>query len=104
MLKWVLDLCLGGKVARETDKYLRQLEEGPERSAQQGTTDLLQQLRRSDKVVRFGQTTWGAPVDIPVEELIKAQSLITGGTGAGKTGSALISFRHYSTTNGRLPW
>ena len=87
----VLDLFLGGKIRHRTHQYLKDLSEEPVRASCKQATRLLKDFRSaSNAQTVIGKTDWGETVRVPVSEMIAAHSLITGGTGAGKTRFALI--------------
>jgi hypothetical protein len=85
-MKWLLDRLFGGKLQRETDCYLRELARGPMLASRQNAKALLARLRSVPGLkVALGQTLWGEAVEAPIEEIVKACGLITGGMGSGKS-------------------
>jgi hypothetical protein len=85
------DLFLGRKVARETDRRLRELAVAPTRASQKNGTELLARLNAQPwPKVTLGETAWGDPVKVPLDELVRAYGLVTGGTGSGKSRFALL--------------
>ena len=70
----ILDPIFARQVEEETTKYLENLKEGPARAAREQASKLLRQrLAEPGAKVRLGQTMWGAPVEVPLEELVKAE-------------------------------
>ena len=101
----ILDPIFAGQLEEETRHYLEELKTGPKRAAREQTSKLLRQrLGEPGAKVRLGQTTWGEPVEIPLEELVKAHSLISGATGSGKTRAVLILVRALLLSNRKIGW
>ena len=85
-MSWFLDLFLGRKLKRETDQYVRKLAFLPSESSRENATKFLASLRaQSGPMVTLGETLWGEPVAVPLEEIMNAHSYVSGGTGSGKT-------------------
>jgi hypothetical protein len=103
MIRWLLDQLFGKTIAVETDRYLQDLTMASESASRQATEDLLQRLRAGGPLVKLGETTWGKPVEVSLEELVKAHSLITGASGVGKTIFELLIIRAL-LENGRRPF
>jgi len=90
MTKRVLDLLFGKALRRQTARYLEDLANAPERTARAQTSALLQDLARCKSAIVLGETEWSQKVQVPLEEFTSGHSLITGGSGAGKTRYALL--------------
>jgi len=90
-MNWLLEPFFGGKVRRETGRYLQQLERLPVESSRRATQRFLEGLRRQkDPKVTLGVTEWKEEVTIPLVDLIGSHGLVTGGTGSGKSFFALL--------------
>lgn len=86
----VLDLFFGRKLQQETDRYLQQLVQSPILASRQKAAHLLVALEAEPGPhVLLGETAWGESVHAPLDLLVKAHAIITGGTGCGKTMAAL---------------
>src|SRR5437867_6783561 len=88
---YVLEKLYGRSLAQETAAHLAELASARTRAARDRATTLLRELgrERGTRVV-LGQTEWGDPVELPLDHLIRAHSIMTGGTGSGKTMAALL--------------
>src|SRR5438093_6627760 len=88
---FVLEKLYGRSLAQETAAHLAELASARTRAARDRATTLLRDLgrERGPRVV-LGQTEWNDPVELPLDHLIRAHSIMTGGTGSGKTMSALL--------------
>jgi hypothetical protein len=85
-MKWLLDLFLKNKLQFETERYLRELAHAPISAARRNASDLLAKLRAvPGPKITLGETLWGESVEAPLEEIVKACGLITGGMGSGKS-------------------
>ncbi len=85
-MRMILNLFFGRKVKRETERYLRQLERLPTEASRRKAIEFLTSLRsQPGPKVTLGQTMWGQPVVVPLEDIVIGHGLATGGTGAGKT-------------------
>lgn len=90
----LLDLILGGKIRKQTRRYLADVAAAPARTSRKEANQLLKTFRASgDSHLTIGTTTWGEAVTVPLKELMCAHSIVTGGTGAGKTRFALNIIR-----------
>src|SRR6266516_4666050 len=88
---YVLEKLYGRSLAEETQTHLAQLASARTRAARDRATTLLYDLRQErGPRVMLGHTEWDAPIELPLEHLIKAHSIMTGGTGSGKTMAALL--------------
>ncbi len=89
-MSWLLDCLLGQRIARETDRQVRELVEAPLKASSEQTQKLLASLRANGGAkIRLGETLDGAPVEAAADEIIRAYGLVTGGTGSGKSMFAL---------------
>lgn len=87
----MLDRMTRKRIARQTDAYLRQLSRGPILASRNNITELLAALAAvPGPKVHLGETPWGGPVVVPLEELVAGSGITTGGTGAGKSMAACI--------------
>ena len=83
---WLRDCLVGKRLEQQTRDYLSHLQRAPVLHSQKAASQLLTQLRREPGPhVQVGETMWGEPVIVPLIELVKATSFITGGMGTGKT-------------------
>jgi len=79
------------KIRAATDAYLRNLATAPVQASEESARALLADLAsRPGPHVYLGRTPSGLGVRIPLDLLIRASCLTTGGTGAGKTMAALL--------------
>lgn len=89
-MNWLLDRIWGRKLRRQTRIHLRQVSESSKHSSRRAATETLDRLAGgSDQSVVLGQTEWNQAIQTPLDHIMKAYSLITGGTGSGKTRFAL---------------
>lgn len=88
---WILDSVGRRRLARHTRQYLSGLATSSTRGWQNRMTTLLQTLD-GDPGPRLllGETEWGERVALPLEFVVKAHSIVTGGTGSGKSMAALL--------------
>ncbi|TAM80957.1 MAG: hypothetical protein EPN47_13820 [Acidobacteria bacterium] len=90
-LAWLADKLSRRRIARETSQHLATLAQGPTHASRHLANGLLRQLRaHPGPKVTLGETAWGEPVIIPLVELIKSCSVLTGGMGSGKTMAACL--------------
>src|SRR5437867_9264413 len=88
---WALDKILSRKLAKRTREHLTQMAGAQVHAARKRTSALIEKLAQAPAPhVLLGETEWRTPVRIPVEYLASAHSIITGGTGSGKTMAALL--------------
>jgi hypothetical protein len=86
----VLEKVFGGRLSRQTQQQLIEVAQAATQASRARAASLLQQLAgQPGPHVLLGQTKWGQEVRVPLEALVKAHAIITGGTGSGKTMSAL---------------
>src|SRR5437016_3597981 len=80
------DRLFGGNLEAETDQYLRELAQSPMRASHRQATELLSSLRAEPgPKVKLGETLWGDPVIVPLEQIIKGCGFVSGGMGTGKS-------------------
>jgi hypothetical protein len=100
-MRWLLDQLFGRRLRRDADRYLTDLARSSERASRRTATQLHAQLAAAPGPhVTLGVTSWDEPARVPVAELLGGHSLVTGGTGSGKTRFALLLVRallEYST-------
>src|SRR6266571_9427970 len=88
---YVLEKLYGHRLAAETQMHLAEVAGRQTRATRDRATTLLRDLRQENGPrVMLGQTEWDDPIELPLEHLIKAHSIMTGGTGSGKTMAALL--------------
>jgi hypothetical protein len=87
----IVDRFSRKRIRRATDEYLDRLRRGPVLVSQGRARELLRELRAEPgPKVHLGDTAWGEPVIVPLEELVRGAGITTGGTGAGKSMAACI--------------
>ena len=87
----VLDFIFGDRVARDTSRYIAQLSAAPKEAARLKAGRLVSSFNESEQSkVRLGSTQWNTALEVPLLEMLKAHSLVTGGTGSGKSMFALL--------------
>src|SRR5262245_32695678 len=88
---YVLEKLYGRQLAEETQAHLAEVAQRQTRAARQRATELLRVMRqeRGPRVI-LGETEWNEPVELPLDHLVKAHAIITGGTGSGKSMAALL--------------
>lgn len=85
-LAWLADKLSGRRLERATARHLESLAHEPIRTSRHTVDQVLSTLANEPGLrVCLGQTPWGRSVDIPLMELVKASSIMTGGMGTGKT-------------------
>jgi hypothetical protein len=89
-MKFFFERIWGQKIRTETAQYLRDISRNVIDQSHNRADQLIQRLAQiGGPSVLIGETQWGAPVRVPLEQFTKAYSLVTGGTGSGKTCFAL---------------
>src|SRR5262245_36880980 len=87
---WAIDKLFTKKVARETRQHLAEVAAASRRGARARAEAMLSGLAwREGPHVTLGRTQCGEPVRVPLAYLVSAHSIMTGGTGSGKTMAAL---------------
>jgi len=87
---WLLDVLCGQKIRQATHRHLYALAGASIDSSRQHAAAVLRVLaENASPSVLLGHTPWSTPVRMPLEEIVRAYSLVTGGTGSGKTCFAL---------------
>src|SRR2546429_4775107 len=88
---WALDKILSRKLALRTREHLTQLAGAQVHTTRKRTSALVEKLAQAPAPhLLLGETEWRTPVQLPLEYLASAHSIITGGTGSGKTMAALL--------------
>lgn len=87
----IVNSLFGRRIARQTHQHLASLASKQAKANQSRASSLLQELAAQDgSKVDLGRAESGQTVSLPLEHLARAHSLITGGTGSGKSMAALI--------------
>src|SRR5438552_3494035 len=92
-MKLLFEYLFGPQLAKETARYVETLAQTSVAASRRQTDALLKSLNRSSEPqITIGRTPWGTPVIVPVSEIVRAHSVVTGTTGSGKTrvGLAII--------------
>ncbi|MGO8737142.1 MAG: hypothetical protein ACLQVM_30625 [Terriglobia bacterium] len=90
-LAWLADKLSGRRIQRATARHLASLACEPVRISRHTASEVLRALgNEPGPKVTLGETVWGEPVIIPLMELVKACSIMTGGMGSGKTMAACL--------------
>jgi hypothetical protein len=85
-LLWTLDKILGRRLSKQTRRHLAEVAHAATRSSHSRASALLRQMSaEAGPHVVLGETLWRQSVNLPVDALVKAHSIITGGSGSGKT-------------------
>src|SRR5437870_4165604 len=88
---YVLEKLYGRSLAQETAAHLAELASARTRAARDRAATLLRSFRQEHgPTVVLGETEWDEPIELPLEHLVKAHAILTGGTGSGKTMAALL--------------
>jgi hypothetical protein len=91
MSAWLLDRFFGKRIACETRRYLAAVAGASIQASRARASALLRSFsERPGPHVFLGETVWGAPVRVPLSEVISKAGLMTGGSGSGKTMTALL--------------
>lgn len=87
---WAIDRLYARRVADMTRDHLRDLTRSQEDASRRQSARVLDDLAaQAGPHVDMGDTEWGQRVLLPLNFLSQAHSVITGGTGTGKTRAAL---------------
>ena len=90
-MSWVLNQIFGGKVHRDTRRYVSRLASSPAESARRRDSELITDLSsQAGSKITLGETPSGETVRVSLDEIVKAYGLVTGGTGSGKSMFALL--------------
>jgi hypothetical protein len=90
-MKLLFEYLFGPQLEKETARYLETLAETNVAASRRQTDALLKSLKgRSEPQITIGCTPWGAPVIVPVSEIVRAHGVVTGTTGSGKTRVGLL--------------
>src|SRR3989442_844775 len=88
---YVLEKLYGRRLAEETQAHLAEVAGRQTRATRDRASTVVRAVRQErGPTVILGQTEWNDPVELPLEHLIKAHAIMTGGTGSGKTMAALL--------------
>src|SRR5437867_10244292 len=88
---WALDKIMSKKLAVRTREHLAQVAGAQVHASRKRTGSLLEKLARENGPhLLLGETEWREPVRPSLPYLVSAHSIITGGTGSGKTMAALL--------------
>lgn len=88
---WLIDKLSGHRLAESTRQHLMAVNDEATRKAQAQGSAILEQLAHlPGPHVELGETSWGQMVLLPLELLIKSHSVLSGGTGSGKSRSILL--------------
>ena len=91
-LAWLADRLSRPRLERETARHLAALAEGPVRVSRRTAHRLLRGLRAEPgPKVTLGETAWGEPVIVPLQEFVRSAGIMTGGMGSGKTMAACLT-------------
>jgi hypothetical protein len=90
-MKWLLDQIWNRKLKQDTNAYLQSLVNSVAMESRNTSIQMLEKLAdgTADDNILIGNATWGTPIRLPVDQVLKGHSLITGGSGSGKTCYAL---------------
>lgn len=85
-----LDRVFARRLSRQTREHLAEVVHAATRASHTRATSLLKRMAaEAGPHVLLGETVWGQSVNLPLESLMKAHSIVTGGSGSGKTMSIL---------------
>ena len=86
----LINFAFGNRIQRKTREHLAKIAQSQIRGARHRASTLLAKLSHEPGPhVLLGQTEWAEDVRIPLSVLVQAHSIITGGTGTGKSMSAI---------------
>ena len=87
---WLLNALFRKRIACDTRRHLAAITTEQSQLSRRNVSALLRRLAgEPGPRVFLGQTDWGQAVKIPLPLLVTAYGIITGGTGSGKTMSAM---------------
>src|SRR5437773_4830435 len=90
-LAWLAEKLSRRQVDRDTTRHLTSLMQQPVLMSQRMVRELLLRLRNEPgPKVCLGETSWAEPVAVPLDELVRACGIATGGMGSGKTMAACV--------------
>jgi hypothetical protein len=90
MIRPVLNLFFGRRLARHTSQYLDEIGSSPIRASREAAARVIGELAASsESKITIGRTEWDQQVVLPVSNVVTGHSLITGASGTGKTRFAL---------------
>jgi hypothetical protein len=86
MTRAILNLFFGRRLARQTSQYLDEIASAPVRQSREVAGRVITELAAiQDSKVTVGRTEWNQEVAVPMSDILKGHSLITGSTGSGKS-------------------
>lgn len=84
------DRVFSRRLARQTRTHLVEVAQAATRASHARAARVLERMAaEAGPHVLLGDTTWGQQANLPLKSLIKSHSIITGGSGSGKTMSML---------------
>src|SRR5579859_948274 len=90
-LAWLADKLSRRRIERTTARHLKSLAREPVRISRHTASGVLRALgNEAGPKATLGKTEWGELIIIPLMELVKACSIMTGGMGSGKTMAACL--------------
>jgi hypothetical protein len=93
-MRWLLDQLFASRIEQHTARYLQELKRAPIAASQSNVTQLVQALGKSPgPAILLGETPSSEKVSLPASEVLGSHSIVTGGTGAGKSRFALLIFK-----------
>jgi hypothetical protein len=91
MTEWIFERLFGQRIARDTERRVTELASAPILAGRSRSSASLRALAAEPGPhVLLGATEQGDGVRIPLELLMRGHSIVTGGSGAGKTVSGLL--------------
>jgi hypothetical protein len=90
-VRGVFDYFFGKRLELATSRYVEQLAGRATIASRGKASEFLASMRGAQgPKVNLGETEWGEPVELPVEDIVKAHGMVSGGTGSGKTFVGLL--------------